>query len=127
MFAGPGTCYVYLCYGMHWLLNFVVREVDFPAAVLIRGSLEVSGPGRLTKALGLKGRHNGLTATKDNGIWVERGFCAIEHSSIHVGPRVGIAYAGSPWVEAPLRWQWKPQGQVCTKNPRALGNVGHDL
>ena len=53
MFGPAGRWYVYLCYGMHWMLNAVTGPVDFPAAVLFRGCLEVTGPGRLTKALGI--------------------------------------------------------------------------
>ena len=35
-FADAGTLYVYLCYGMHWMLNIVTGDVEDPQAVLIR-------------------------------------------------------------------------------------------
>src|SRR5581483_1337476 len=48
MFEKAGTIYVYFTYGMHWMLNIVTEEKDFPSAVLIRGTEHVSGPARLT-------------------------------------------------------------------------------
>lgn len=53
MFEEGGAIYVYLIYGMYWLLNFVTGPSDTPQAVLIRGVEEVSGPGRLGKRLKL--------------------------------------------------------------------------
>ena len=58
MYEQGGVCYVYLCYGMHWMLNFVTGSPEYPAAVLIRGSLGVNGPGRLTKHFGIDGSFN---------------------------------------------------------------------
>ena len=55
MYMEAGTIYVYLCYGMHWLLNIVTGEVDEPEAVLIRACVDAPGPGKLTKALGITG------------------------------------------------------------------------
>ena len=37
MFGSPGCAYLYLCYGVHWMLNFTTRERGYPAAVLVRG------------------------------------------------------------------------------------------
>ena len=45
MFGPGGFVYVYLIYGMYWMLNFVTGEQDIPQAVLIRGVESVSGPG----------------------------------------------------------------------------------
>src|SRR3982750_2212294 len=51
---GPGGIwYVYLCYGIHEMLNLVVGPRDWPAAILIRGVEGAIGPGRVTKALGI--------------------------------------------------------------------------
>src|SRR3989338_10263905 len=49
MFGEAGRWYVYLIYGMYWMLNIVTGPKDYPAAILIRGVVDASGPGRLTK------------------------------------------------------------------------------
>ena len=40
MYGSAGVIYLYLCYGMHWLLNIVCREEGYPAAVLLEVLLE---------------------------------------------------------------------------------------
>src|SRR3989344_7523780 len=49
MFAGAGTIYVYLIYGVHHCLNIVCEKKNYPAAVLIRGVEQVVGPGRVCR------------------------------------------------------------------------------
>src|SRR3989338_643931 len=51
MFGDAGFWYVYLVYGMHWMLNIVIGFRDYPAAILIRAAGDVMGPGRVTKKL----------------------------------------------------------------------------
>lgn len=51
LYHSAGTVYVYLCYGIHWMLNLVTGPMNDPQAVLIRGVEGVSGPGRVTKYL----------------------------------------------------------------------------
>jgi DNA-3-methyladenine glycosylase len=51
MYQPGGKVYVYLIYGMYWLLNIVTGPEDHPQAVLIRGTREVNGPGRIGKIL----------------------------------------------------------------------------
>src|SRR5450631_3066195 len=63
MYAAGGVWYVYLCYGVHEMLNVVVGPRDWPAAVLIRGIEGASGPGRVTKALGIDRKLNRSRAT----------------------------------------------------------------
>lgn len=58
MYAKAGTIYVYLCYGMHWLLNIVTGEADSPQAVLIRACEDYQGPAKLTKKLKINGDFN---------------------------------------------------------------------
>ena len=90
MYAEAGTLYIYLCYGMHWLMNIVTGEKEQPEAVLIRACLEADGPGKLTKRLGITGEYNRLQIGKTLDLWIEDdGFrCEVE-----TGRRVGIGYA----------------------------------
>lgn len=108
LYARPGTLYVYLCYGMHWMLNLVCDRIDVPSAVLIR-AVEIpgvaprtsNGPGKVAKLLGLNRTHHGQH---------------LEHGELHLlppvtpvkrrrrGPRVGVAYAGPGWADKPWRW-----------------------
>jgi DNA-3-methyladenine glycosylase len=39
LYAQPGTIYVYLCYGIHWMLNLECDREGVPSAVLVRGLL----------------------------------------------------------------------------------------
>jgi len=71
MYGEAGVIYLYLCYGMHWLLNIVCEREGYPAAVLLRGTLDVNGPGRLTRKLGIDGKLNRKRAIHSNGLWFE--------------------------------------------------------
>ena len=53
LWEDAGTVYIYLCYGVHWMLNIITGEKDVPQGVLIRACEGHPGPGRLTKALGI--------------------------------------------------------------------------
>ena len=55
LYGPPGVLYVYLCYGIHWMLNIVTGTEDRPQAVLIRACEGADGPGKLTKALPVTG------------------------------------------------------------------------
>jgi DNA-3-methyladenine glycosylase len=107
MYGTPGRSYVYLCYGVHWLLNLTTREVGYPAAVLIRGVEAVSGPGRLTKYFQLDKRFNEVPLTRVAGLWVEAGDAVPGESEILATPRIGVAYAGAGWAEMPWRFVWE--------------------
>ena len=97
MYGEAGVIYLYLCYGMHWLLNIVCGDNGYPAAVLLRGTNEVKGPGRLTKSLGIDGRLNRKSATRSNGLWFEQQKTA--SFDIKTGPRIGVTYAGEYWAK----------------------------
>ena len=71
MYAEAGTIYVYLCYGMHWMLNIVTGEEDEPEAVLIRACCEAAGPGKLTKALGITGEFNRQHICQQEALYIE--------------------------------------------------------
>lgn len=103
MFGPAGYFYVYLAYGLHWMLNIVTREKGYPAAVLIRGASlpaqagKISGPARLTKFLKIDKSLNGQKAGKKSGLWFEDRGLAVARQKIMRTPRIGVAYAGSVW------------------------------
>ena len=103
MFEEAGTIYVYFTYGMHWMLNLVTGEKEYPAAVLIRGLADVSGPGRLTKKLKIDKRLNTKKLGKKSGLWVEDRGVKIKKFDIQKTPRIGVSYAGE-WVKKPYRF-----------------------
>ena len=90
LYAEAGTVYIYLCYGMHWLLNIVTGEKQQPEAVLIRACVDAPGPGRLTKKLGITGALNRESILTSPELWIEDdGF----RCKVRTGKRVGIGYA----------------------------------
>lgn len=102
MFGPPGHWYVYLCYGVHWLLNIVTGAEGFPAAVLIRGAGEVNGPGRVTKQLAISGAQNTHPAQPPTGLWIARGTDPAD-AEVVTTPRIGVDYAGD-WAHEPFRF-----------------------
>ena len=106
MFGPAGRWYVYLCYGLHWMLNVVTGPEGVPAAVLIRGVGSHEGPGRLTKALGIGRDHNGRRAALPAGLWLEPGV-RVSGRLIERTPRIGVGYAGD-WAAKPLRFVVDP-------------------
>ncbi len=104
MFAPGGVWYVYLCYGMHEMLNLVTGPADWPAAVLIRGVENINGPGRLTRAFGIGRSLNARPAAPASGLWLEDDGLVVPRRAIRSGPRVGVAYAGPVWAAKPWRF-----------------------
>jgi len=89
LYADAGTIYVYLCYGMHWLLNVVTGDAEDPQAVLIRACVDAHGPGRLTKALQITGQLNWGSVFGEE-LWIEDDEVTCE---VLTDKRVGIGYA----------------------------------
>ena len=89
MYMEAGTIYVYLCYGMHWLLNIVTGEAEEPEAVLIRACVDANGPAKLTKALGITGNLNRGSILGEE-LWIEDDDFAC---GVKTAKRVGIGYA----------------------------------
>lgn len=101
MFHEGGCLYVYLIYGIHWMLNVVTGPVNNPQAVLIRGVENYSGPGRVTKLLGIDETFYGEDLSISDRIWFEdNGVRPV----INTGPRIGIDYAGDYWKSIPWRF-----------------------
>lgn len=107
MFGPAGRAYVYLIYGMYDMLNIVASAVDDPQAVLIRGALplddwqaDLSGPGKLTRAMKITRSQNGLDLTGDSlFLTANPGFTP----ELVTTRRIGIDYAGE-WKDALLRF-----------------------
>jgi DNA-3-methyladenine glycosylase len=122
MFDSGGHAYVYLCYGIHHLFNVVTNVAGTADAVLIRaleplegieemkkrrGALAnpfhlTSGPGKLSKALGIDRSFNGKYLLNDE-VWIEDLGKKIAKVDIEASPRIGIDYAGE---DALLPWRF---------------------
>lgn len=101
MYHAGGKVYVYLVYGMYWMLNFVTSESNYPAAVLIRSAGEIKGPGRLGRDLKLDKTFYGEDLSKSERIWVEDDGC--EAPVYKATPRIGVDYAGE-WAKKEWRF-----------------------
>lgn len=90
LYADAGTIYIYLCYGVHWLMNIITGEPEDPQGVLIRACVDAEGPGKLTKALGITGALNRGDIVTSDQLWIaDDGFrCRVRRDR-----RVGIGYA----------------------------------
>jgi DNA-3-methyladenine glycosylase len=101
MYHEGGYIYVYLIYGMYWMLNFVTGMKEQPQAALIRALQGFNGPGKLTRHLNIDGSFYGEHLCNSSRIWVEdKGI----RPNITASPRVGIDYAGQPWISKPWRF-----------------------
>lgn len=104
MYGECGTLYVYLCYGVHWLLNIVSGEIGEPQAVLIRACEGAKGPGRLTKSLGITGELNRQHLLRCEDFWLEDDGAPTTHVT---APRIGIGYASEEDQARLWRFIWK--------------------
>ena len=91
---------MYLCYGIHNLLNIITGPEDEPQGVLIRCCEGATGPGKLTKALGVDLSFNGLDILITDRIALLQG---LPHS-YETAPRVGIGYATAEDQKRPWRF-----------------------
>ena len=112
MYKSGGVAYVYLCYGIHSLLNIVTGDEGSPQAVLIRGVEGASGPGRVAKAMQISLSDNRLPFTPESGIWLEDDGFRIAEKDIALTPRVGIDYAESRDRER----LWRAVLHKCSRN-----------
>lgn len=119
MFQEGGRLYVYLCYGIHNMVNVVTNTYDCADAVLIRALSPLqgiesmmerrrktswrritSGPGTVGEALGFKVGHSGLSLLSP-AVWIEDRAIAVDDASIISTRRIGVDYAGEdaskPW------------------------------
>ena len=120
MYRRGGTAYVYLCYGIHSLFNVVTNQEGIPHAILIRaiipseglatmmqrmektkpGNDLISGPGKVTRALGIHYAMTGADLTgepsgrKGDMIWIEDRGTDLSGYIMEATPRIGVDYAG---------------------------------
>lgn len=126
MWLDGGHAYVYFVYGMHWCFNIVAEREERPSACLVRALEPVegitamrrrrlkkcsrllrltdlcSGPAKLTEALGIDKRLDGVDLTTSNTLFLRRGQ-AIRRERVAVGKRIGVHYA-EDWADRPLRF-----------------------
>lgn len=134
MYKDAGTIYVYQTYGIHFMLNFVTKDIGIPEAVLIRGveplnefdniSLNrfgkiykdlsayqkknlTNGPGKLTKALNINKNLNGKNLFKDE-LYLEDDESIFD---IIIDKRIGIDYAKEA-IDYPYRFYIKENPYV---------------
>ena len=128
MFGPSGIWYVYLCYGIHSMLNIVTGPEDTPHAVLVRSVQIVNGmeavrerrgqkikesdlsngPGKVCSALGINHRiHNGLKSNHSE-LSITGGI-QVPDSKVEVGPRIGIDYAEE---DAKLPYRFLAKGML---------------
>lgn len=119
MYGPPGHAYVYFTYGNHWMLNVVTEREGSPAAVLIRAIQPIEGvevmsrrregrdtfgPGKLTQAMGITKRENGVDLTDaGSSLRIEAGM-RVPDSLVTKGPRVGLNTVPEPWKSKPWRF-----------------------
>jgi DNA-3-methyladenine glycosylase len=133
MFAQGGVAYVYLCYGIHEMLNVVTSVEGQPHAVLIRavnpteGLDEMlyrrnmalvkpnitAGPGSVGKALGISRKLNGISFQSDE-LWIEDRGLTFTDEQIAAVPRIGVAYAAE---DALLPYRFYVKGNVYVSKP----------
>lgn len=134
MYANGGAAYVYLCYGIHHLFNIVTSIKDVPHAVLIRAAEPVigvdvmlqrthkkkldytltSGPGNVSKALGIYKHHTGADLNSENFFIADDGF-RLSKNKIVSTPRIGVDYAAQDAL-LPYRFFIKDNNYVSGKN-----------
>lgn len=101
MYKEGGYVYVYLIYGMYWLLNIVSGEKDHPEAVLIRGLDNVIGPGKVGRLLEIDKGFYGESLIHSDKIWIEDSQMEVKFKT---APRIGIEYAGDIWKNKAWRF-----------------------
>jgi len=113
LFGDGGTVYVYLVYGLHWLLNFSTAGVGRPEGVLIRGIFantpggrkSIMGPGNVGRHLKIGKDLDGTDATVSRKMWLEDRAVRIPPRLVATAPRIGVDYAGRYWAGKPWRFR----------------------
>ena len=133
IYGGPGTVYVYICYGMHHLFNVITNKKDIPHAVLIRALDPIEGvehmlartgkplpdftltkgPGNLARALGMSKIHTGQNLFSDE-IFIEDDGMRYKKDQVTITKRIGVESARED-AELPYRFIVKGNPYVSAK------------
>lgn len=129
MYEQAGIAYVYLIYGMYWMLNIVTERKGKPCAVLIRAvePFQINriqnlnklrklgaGPGRLCRWMKIDESFNGEDLTKSKRLFiVDKGEKVIKNQIVSA-TRIGVDYAGQ-WAKKPWRFYLKDNLFVSKK------------
>ncbi|WP_029905058.1 DNA-3-methyladenine glycosylase [Prevotella sp. 10(H)] len=100
LYSKGGTIYVYLIYGIYWLLNIETGDKDCPQGVMIRAVEGIYGPGRVGRALKLDKSFRGESIEKNDRMWIED---SDEKPEYITAPRIGIDYA-QEWKD--IEWRF---------------------
>jgi DNA-3-methyladenine glycosylase len=134
MYAAAGTAYVYICYGLHHMMNIVTNDKNIPDAVLIRAVEPIDGietmakrtgkkvndktitrgPGNVGKALGIFKHHSG-NYLLGNEIYLADDNSKIPEENIGISARIGVESAGKDAL-LPYRFYLKGNKYVSGKN-----------
>jgi DNA-3-methyladenine glycosylase len=114
MYSEGGIVYVYLIYGMYWMLNFVTGEKGNPSAVLIRGVEGFNGPGKVGKELQLNKTFYGEDLAPTSRIWIEDDGAV---RNFEPSIRIGVDYAGPVWATKPWRYVAEKLTTNSTQTP----------
>ena len=139
MFWKGGVAYIYICYGMHHLMNVVTGPKDDAHAVLIRAlepvdgidimaerrQLDMSdarltkGPGALSVAMGLRSNMTGTPLFKPTSpVWLEDRRITLHEKDICTSKRIGVEGAGEA---AHLPWRFFEKGNKYVSAKRTCG------
>ena len=113
MYEKGGCTYIYLCYGIHHLINVVTGSEEQPQAALIRGVEGYNGPARLTKAMKITKDLNAVDLTISEDIWIEEDGTKPEYIT---GKRIGIDYADEYYKN--IEWRFTAPKEVKQKKGR---------
>jgi len=108
LYSEGGTIYVYLIYGIYWLLNIVTGQKDNPQGVMIRAVEGIYGPGRVGRELKLDKSFRGESIVTNTRLWIED---SDEKPEYITAPRVGIDYA-QEWKDIEWRFVIKDQYKI---------------
>ena len=153
LFAPPGTSYVYLCYGIHWLLNVVTEREGVAGCVLIRAVEPVAGldamfvqreaarserdlcngPGKLCQAFEIDGRHHRTNLCHGDIVFADDE--SRTDRTIATSSRVGISraienkwrfyYEGDPFVSPGVPSDIAVARRAASRRSRRATRRGH--